>query len=228
MKNGAKGIALGVEELFLEVVRKGKAWKLRLIDLAADRLLTAWTTIHDLEDLRSTYKAKAIRAHLSNQTIERVLIELQEHEGEWSDHDGETAETEKEETSPEIVQYAQELLENPKLLYQIKKSMDEWIVSENRSKLLQFVLSVSCRSKRDYAFQIISGESAGGKSWKTHHVLSYLPKEWYRVVGRLTRTSLEYLKDQDFDLIWIQERRGGKEASSSIRLSSIEDGGTKI
>jgi predicted transcriptional regulator len=226
LKNGAKGIALGQEDRFIEVIRKSKAWKLRIVDLAADRLLTAWTTIHDLEDLRSGYKAKAIRAHLSNQTIERALIELQEHEGEWNEHEGDTAET--EEASPEIIQYAEELLKDPKMLYRVKKSLDKWVVSEDRSKLLQFILSLSCKSKKDYAFQIVISESAGGKSWKTHHVLSYLPKEWYRIVGRLTRTALEYLKNQDFDLLWIQERRGGKEASNSIRLSSVEDGGTKI
>ena len=128
----------------------------------------------------------------------------------------------------EIKEQAEELLKDPLLLFRIKKDMDSRIIGEDEEKILQFVLNVSCQSKRDYAFQIVSGESAAGKSYKTRHTLSYLPKTWYEIVGRLSRTSLDYLGDKDFQLLWIQERRGGKEASSSIRLSSIDDGGTKI
>lgn len=128
----------------------------------------------------------------------------------------------------EIIEQAEELLNDPLLLFRIKKDMDRRIIGEDEEKLLQFVLNVSCQSKRDYAFQIVSGESAAGKSYKTRNTLAYLPKEWFEAVGRLTRTSLDYLGDREFQLLWIQERRGGKEAASSIRLSSIDDGGTKI
>jgi len=134
----------------------------------------------------------------------------------------------KPELTDEIKQQAEELLNDPLLLFRIKKDMDRRIVGEDEEKLLQLVLNASCQSKRDYAFQILAANSAAGKSYKTRHTLAYLPKEWYETVGRLSRTSLDYLGDRDFQLLWIQERTGGKEAASSIRLSSIDDGGTKI
>ena len=230
--NGLKGLTIDEERLFLAVKRKGKLWKFRLVDVFGGwNPVTAWTSLLDPEDLRSSRRAKTIRDELKREygdcsPLESIIGIVQDNAEKLQNE--KEPEREVEETSAKIKQQAQELLEDPKLLYKISKDMEKWIVGEQQSRLLQFVLCVSCMSKRDYAFQIVSGESAGGKSWKTEHVLNYLPKEYYRKVGRLSKTSLEYLKDQNFDLLWIQEQRGGKQASDSIRLSSIEDGGTKI
>jgi len=44
----------------------------------------------------------------------------------------------------------------------------------------------------------------------------------------MTRTAIDYLKDQNFYLLWIQEARGAAEAEPSIRLQSADDGGLTI
>jgi DNA-directed RNA polymerase subunit RPC12/RpoP len=116
------------------------------------------------------------------------------------------------------------LLKDPKFLYKIKNDMDETIKGEDQNKLLCWLLGVSCRTK-DYPFVDVIGESAVGKTNMMRETLKYVPSQWYRKVGRITRTAIDYLKDQDFYLLWIQEVRGGEEAAPSIRLQSVDDGG---
>ena len=132
LKNGAKGVALGEEEVFLEVTKRRGAWKLRLVDLAADRLVTAWLVLKDLEDLRSVYKAKPLRnclKHWSNfdEIIEKILIELQGHESEWmKEDDGEQGNSVENVTvNHEVKQRSLELLKDPLLLCTISTALHE-------------------------------------------------------------------------------------------------------
>jgi len=119
---------------------------------------------------------------------------------------------------------AAQLLKDPKLLWLVKEDMGQTIKGEDENRLLCWLLEVSCRSK-DYPFVDVIGESAVGKTNLMRETLKYVPSEWYRKVGRITRTAIDYLKDQNFDLLWIQEARGGEEAAPSIRLQSADDGG---
>lgn len=119
---------------------------------------------------------------------------------------------------------AERLLKDPKLLHRIKVDMDNTVKGEDENKLLCWLLEGSCRTK-DYLFVEVIGESAVGKTNIMRETLKYIPSEWYRKVGRITRTAIDYLKDQNFDLLWIQEARGGEEAAPSIRLQSADDGG---
>ena len=102
---------------------------------------------------------------------------------------------------------AAELLKDPKLLWRIKQDMDRIIKGEDENKLLTWLLELSARTK-DYTFLDILGESAVGKTTLIRETLRYIPDQWYRKVGRMTRTAIDYLKDQDFHLLWIQEARG--------------------
>lgn len=196
---------------------------------------TSHVVIDDPVKLRTSPKAKYLREFVEAQVGKKyaeledlTITKMQKALKKVKKNQRRKKEPEKREIPEEIKQKATELLEDPLLLHKISEDMEKWIVGEKDTRLLKFLLDVSCKSKKDYAFQIITADSAAGKTWLTNHVLAYLPKEWWKKVGRLTRTSLDYLGDQKFDLLWIQERRGGKEAADSIRLSSVEDGGTKI
>jgi Zn ribbon nucleic-acid-binding protein len=116
------------------------------------------------------------------------------------------------------------LLKDPKLLYKVKDDMERTIKGEDENKLLCWLLELTCRTQ-DYVFVDVIGESAVGKTTIVRETLRYIPSEWYRKVGRITRTAIDYLKDQNFDLLWVQEARGGEEAAPSIRLQSADDGG---
>jgi DNA-directed RNA polymerase subunit RPC12/RpoP len=122
---------------------------------------------------------------------------------------------------------AVELLKNPKLLWLIKEDMDRTIKGEDENKLLLWLLELSART-RDYTFVDVLGESAVGKTNLVRETLRIVPKEWWRKVGRMTRTAIDYLKDQNFYLLWIQEARGAGEAEPSLRLQSADDGGLTI
>ena len=197
---------------------------------------TAWVTVEKPEKLRTSRNAKVIREVLKKEhpadwriILERAIERIQTAVANFKKEKEVTEkEEEKIEVPEEIRKKAEELLHNPRILHVVLKDINRFVVGEEKEILLCFLLSLSCKSKKDYAFFIVSGDSSAGKSWLVQHVLRYTPKEWWRKVGRLSRTALDYLQDQDFYLLWIQERRGGREASESIRLSSVEDGGTEI
>jgi hypothetical protein len=116
------------------------------------------------------------------------------------------------------------LLKDPKLLCRVKADMGRTIKGEDENQLLCWLLELTCRTQ-DYARVDVIGESAVGKTNLVQETLRYIPSDWYRKVGRITRTAIDYLKDQNFYLLWIQEARGGEEAAQSIRLQSADDGG---
>lgn len=210
---------------------------IKIVGLKGGEVITSEVIIDKPIKLRTSPRAKYLRDKIKNQVGERfariedeTIRSMQQAVAKLRTQKKQKEEStpEKREVPEEIKEKATEFLMDPLLLHRISQDLDKWIVGEKDTRLLKFVLDLSCKSKKDYAFQIISADSAAGKTWLTRHILGYLPKEWWRKVGRLTRTSLDYLRDQNFDLLWIQERRGGKEAADSIRLSSVEDGGTKI
>lgn len=122
---------------------------------------------------------------------------------------------------------AEELLRNPQCFYFINQDMDKGIKGEVANRLLTFLLEISSKT-RDWAFVNVIGESAVGKTNLVRETLRYVPSKWWRRVGRLSRTAMDYLKDQDFDLLWIQEARGAQEAAPEIRLQSADDGGLTV
>jgi hypothetical protein len=123
---------------------------------------------------------------------------------------------------------AEEFLADPAMLYRIKADIDKRYVGMDDTKLLSFILNCSCATPKDYTNQTVMGESSVGKSALMNATLDYVPPEWFEKVGRLTPTALDYLGDQDFKLLWIQEMRGAEGAAPSIRLSSSSDEGTEI
>jgi len=119
------------------------------------------------------------------------------------------------------------LLRDPKLLCRVRKDMDRTIIGENENKLLTWLQEIAARTS-DHTFVDVLGESAVGKTNLVGGTLRYVPQEWWRKVGRMSRTAIDYLKDQEFCLLWIQEARGAGEAAPSLRLQSADDGGLAI
>jgi len=203
LKNGSKGIALGEEDWFLEVSHKD-AWKLRLVDLAADELLTAWATIHDLEDLRSAWRTKAIRERLKQRwenysnIVENILIELQEQESEWVKEENGEQESlvENVAVNPEVRQRALELLKDPLLLCRISKVLHEdlGLVGETKNALLTYHTMISSKLE-DPVNQRCSSRASIGKSTLVIRVAQLFPPEDLIIRGGLTKKALYYMPE---------------------------------
>jgi hypothetical protein len=255
LTSGEKGVAIDPETFFLCVDRAGKRWRFKLLNLVGGLApLTAWFTLEDPEKLRSARAAKPFRDELarlypevSRKILEAVIGVIQQDEYEWQpreeaeggpsrDEKGQLgrrrgeAEPEPAEkaATPEVEQQADDLLRDPRLLFRVREDMDRTIKGEQENKLLIWLLEITSQTKQDYTFQTLTGESAVGKTALAGGTLKYIPKKWWKKVGRMSRTALDYLKDLDWQLLWIQEARGGAEAAPSIRLSSADDGGLDV
>ena len=115
------------------------------------------------------------------------------------------------------------------MLYKIKEDINYRYVGMDEVKLLTFCLNLTSRTPEDYANQHVLGDSSSGKTHLVESTFGYLPDQWYRKIGRLSATALDYLEDQNFSLLWIQEKRGAAEgASPTLRMSSNSDGGSTL
>jgi hypothetical protein len=251
---GAPGVGIGEARLFLYVERKGDRWRFKLVEpYEGGSWLTSWATLDDPEQLRTSPHAKPIRDELTlespeawRKVLDKVIAVVQDNPEKWL---LEPAEEEAEpagasaEVSPgsspgpsvgeglseaEVKRMAEDLLRDPRLLYRVGQDMGRSIIGEEENRLLMWLLHLTCQDPGDYTFQTVLGESAVGKTTLVRETLRYVPRKWWRRVGRISRTALEYLRDKDFKLLWIQEARGGEEAAPSIRLSSADDGGLEV
>jgi hypothetical protein len=252
--NGRPIISIDEEAAYLDVGRRGQGWTFSLRDQRTPPIVkTSWVTLDGLELLRTSPHAAVIRDELERLypkawrlILDAVIGVIQENVGYWpiikeqeepgastpgtgpGTKSGEAVSGAEEAERAELRRRAEELLQDPRLLYLVGKDMSHTIMGEESTRLLVWLLHLTSQVPRDYAFETIVGESAAGKTALVQKTLRYVPEKWWRKVGRISRTALEYLKDQDFQLLWVQEARGGEEAAPSIRLSSADDGGLEV
>jgi len=85
LKSGCKGVALGFEEKFLMVEKARNSWRVKLVDLQTDESLTAWHSLKNLDDLRSSLKHRDLRNLIGSQNIEKVLMTVEDNADEFDE-----------------------------------------------------------------------------------------------------------------------------------------------
>jgi hypothetical protein len=215
LKDGVKGVAIGEEELFLEVERLGKTMRLRLYDIFDEmQSLTGWFTIRSPEHLRFLPQTKPLRAILedkygsqANLLLEAIIGTIQDHAEEWPLKEPENkAEGEIESKGPpievevdaETVKRAEELLRDPLLLCKVVDVLhgELGLVGETRNALLTYLTMVSCKSSEPVNLRF-SGRASLGKSTIVTRVAQLFPPENLIIRGGLTKKSLYYLPEAE-------------------------------
>jgi predicted transcriptional regulator len=244
LKSGIKGIGLGEEFLFLQVERKRKLRRLRLMDLFSGDYLTGYVKLIDLEDLRHSRRGKPIRdelkAHWQNvdEIIEKILIEIESHEEEWRNKKRkETTSEEKVDFDESIVEKAWNLLRDPAFFYKLGKVFEQgfvipkinkprFIIGEERNKrLLGPLLTGASKLNMTSLIKLLGGIGTA-KDTMLRMWLKLLP---IKSIERsyMTAASLRYSDAmKEADLLYIPdspELRG--EVGRHLRFMRADDGG---
>lgn len=91
LDNGRKGVAIGDDDLFLEVKRKGKAFRFKLIDLFNGEALTPSKGLPTLDDFEHSKRLSIIRDQIKHRyenfdrIFEKILIEIEDHLQEFTE-----------------------------------------------------------------------------------------------------------------------------------------------
>ena len=128
---------------------------------------------------------------------------------------------EEEQMPEELIKRAKELAHSPNLLYKINKILGLNIVGEEKTRLLIFVLALSCKTQYKQIV-IIKAESSSGKNYLTDNVVGkYFPA---RKRGRFTKHAMEYSDINPDEILYLQQLMYD-ETTDSMRLISTSDGG---
>lgn len=235
-----KGVAIGEEYWFLEVSRKGRTWRLRLVDIFGEQYqpLTAWVKVLHFGDLRRT-RGKPIRSQLktwknSQDILERVLIILQDNRERWF----ETEEDEESEERVELSDYVENQIEAEldrirqasNKLDALEPHFDNILVGETKTKKSIFCLASSGKYPEAERKQIIllKGESGGGKSTVQNGVTIGLKT---KRVGRFTEHGLDYADFSGYQVLMLKELGGmdlEKQGLSTLKFLSSDDKGYTV
>jgi hypothetical protein len=215
LKDGSKGVAIDEEHLFLAIERAGQRWRVKLYDLHGGKHpLTAWMTVHDVEDLRIVKAAKVLRDELKREykdnahtVLERVIMTIQDNAGEWEPEPSEGQDEEsvkglagqgRREVDPEVAKQAEELLRDPELLCRIADVLhgEIGLVGETRNALLTYLTMISSKLE-DPVNQRYSSRASIGKSTIVTRVAQLFPPEDLIIRGGLTKKALYYMPEAD-------------------------------
>jgi|TARA_Y100000034_G_scaffold95237_1_gene115560 hypothetical protein len=127
------------------------------------------------------------------------------------------------------------LLTQSTLLKQIKEILDEYIVGEDDTKMLIFLLILSKdfpskRGRPEWNIEndpmsqniILSSDSSSGKTYIIKQLLKLFGKrdEDYFIISRMSKSAINYLTEINFDgkIIFIEELQGLDENTSQLRV----------
>lgn len=124
-------------------------------------------------------------------------------------------ETSQEPSVIEVVE-APEILADPALLHKIKLALDDFIVGEDKNKLLLFVIGLTSFMEKPLG-AMISGESSAGKSYLMDNVLQFFPNvESYT---RMTKASPDRMgKNFNQKILKVGELIGIEAAQAKLRI----------
>jgi len=114
-------------------------------------------------------------------------------------------------------------LKNPDLLLNIKKTLDQDHIGDDKGKLFLFCTCLSSRLRPSYRFSAaLTGYTSEGKTnlWQT--IKEHLPDEWYMDLTRVTGSSLED-DIHDFNLLYFGEKNANKQITEQVK-QIVEDG----
>lgn len=238
LKNNAKGVMLGEEQLFLEVKRKGKLWQLRLRDMFTNDNLTAWISVLSLEDLRQSRRCSSIRHKLKQQwsnyvdVIEKILIELEAHKEEWKKKKEqlETPSSFSGAVESSIQVELAKIVNAENQIEALQPHLNNIIVGEENNKKAVIVLLTGSKHDNIAMKQIIllKGTAGGGKSTLAEELsCNYKVKE----VGRFSAHALDYSNLEGFDVLLLKELGSmdmEKQGVSTLKFLSSDDRGYTV
>lgn len=122
------------------------------------------------------------------------------------------------ETSPK--EDIERLLQDPALLFKLKQELDRYIIGEDESKILLYLICASSFTKFNLS-AIITGSSSSGKSWLKKNVLQYFGNvlSYTRVTGAAPDRLGKSLTGKILD---IEELRGSEAAQPTLRIAISE------
>lgn len=240
LKNGAKGVAIGEEELFLDVERRNGKWRLRIEDLQENRFLTAWVTLADIEDLRVSRRAKCIRDALkrwrnSSAILETIIMEIQAHENQWEngpecqsnfEHEKWASNIPEEDVEAEV----ESILNADNQLEALKPHLDNLVPGEDDNK--KSIYTLNCGSKfpdvRMKQIILLKGTEGGGKSTIMREM-----SDPFKVkdVGRFTAHALDYTNLEGYEILRLKEigvMDKEFQGVSTIKFLSADDKGYSV
>lgn len=242
LKTNIRGVMLGEEELFLEITKKRKLWKLKLRDMFTQESLTAWVKLLDLEDLRRS-RGKPIRGKLQTrwqniaEITERILIEIEENRNEWEKKSTSTEVDSKQQFTEDIMEEAWNLLRDPAFFYKLGKIFEygfvipkinkpRFVIGEERNKRLLGPLLIGASKLNMTSIIKLLGDIGTAKDTMLRMWLKLLP---INSIERsyITAASLRYSSHmKNADLLYIPdspELRG--EVGRHLRFMRADDGG---
>ena len=241
LKNGAKGVSIGEEDIFIQVTKKKKLWKLKVQDMFSNDPLTGWVKLLDFGDLRHSRRAKPIRDILKNhwskqvgKIVEQIIIQIEGHKSEWqTKKKGQTEETKpyfSEDVESSITIELEKILESENQLEALKPHLDNVVVKEEDNKKAISVLLTGSKysdvTKKQ--FILLKGTAGGGKSTLARELCrSYRVKE----VGRFSAHALDYSNLKGFDVLLLKELGAmdmEKQGVSTLKFLSSDDRGYTV
>lgn len=120
---------------------------------------------------------------------------------------------------------AEALLQQPDLLFQVKKFLDQFHVGDDESKLLLFVgLIYSLKNRGGLSFAVKSSSSAGKTNLVTK-VLDLLPASSIQKLDGSSEKGLIYSDNVEAPILFLREFAGVTETSTQVLKLSSWDGG---
>jgi len=241
LKNNTRGISIGEEDIFIEITKKKKVWKLKVQDMFSNDVLTGWVKLLDFGDLRHSRRAKPIRDVLkkrwpkhSTRIVEQVIIQIEGHKGEWqAKKKGQTEEI-KPYFSEGVEGYIQiehaKIVDAENQLEMLTPHLDNVIVKEEDNKKAISVLLAGSKFSDVAKKQIIllKGTAGGGKSTLARELCqNYRVKE----VGRFSAHALDYANLEGFDVLLLKELGAmdmEKQGVSTLKFLSSDDRGYTV
>jgi len=241
LKNGSKGISIGEEDIFIQITKKKKLWKLKVQDIFSNDDLTGWVKLLDFGDLRHSQRAKVIRNLLKNRwpkhiskIVEQIIIQVEEYESEWqTKKDSQTEETKSrfsEGVEGSIQIELAKIVDARNQMQMLKPHLDNVIVKEEDNKKAISVLLTGSKFSDVAKKQIIllKGTEGGGKSTLARELCrSYRVKE----VGRFSAHALDYSNLKGFDVLLLKELGAmdmEKQGVSTLKFLSSDDRGYTV
>lgn len=200
LKSSQKGVAIDEEHFFVNVKYRGpRWWRFRIIDLSDNcQPRTAWISVKDPGDLRTSHKAKPLRNLLElqyrdkwRQVLELAIGIVQDHEEEWvpkEDGNG----LEKPQFSDDVLKEAMKILEYGDPFQFVCDQGAKLHAGDRELIQVEWISALSGRITNLPINLWTIGKSGKGKTHSKYTIITLLPKELYLVFTSASPLSLFY------------------------------------
>jgi len=125
--------------------------------------------------------------------------------------------------TPEEVERAEKLLEDPKLLDYVLEFGRQRLIGEDKTLLCNFVAIVSGQTRYPIS-EIITGFSGAGKNESLRAIKDLIPKEWIYEFTTATPEAVKYIPEEFAGTLLIFEASGIQSRTGTLGLRAIGEG----